>query len=271
LGRPSPAAAGAPPLRRRAEAANSAFHADGGDGEWCTLRAASVAGVRHRLAAQPGQDSFAWAWAGDVLAVAVADGLGGVAGSDTTASRAVPAAVNAAVEAPGGLAERITAGMEAANRAARGGGATTLVVAVLRRSGETEVARVGDSSAFVVGVGGRTWRELFTPPASDALDPVTDALPTDRVVAESASATLGGGEVLLLATDGVADPWRDGPTTVAPALAAALARPLSPLRLAHLVDFSRQGCHDDRTLLVVWASAPSPEMEEDRSGQTVAS
>jgi hypothetical protein len=56
----------------------------------------------------------------------------------------------------------------------------------------------------------------------------------------------------VLATDGIADPWRDGPATVAPVLAAALAHPPPALELAQLSDFSRQGCHDDRTMLGVW-------------------
>jgi hypothetical protein len=39
---------------------------------------------------------------------------------------------------------------------------------------------------------------------------------------------------------------------VAPALAAALTEPPTPLELVRLADFSRQGCHDDRTLLALW-------------------
>ncbi len=60
----------------------------------------------------------------------------------------------------------------------------------------------------------------------------------------------------MLVTDGTANPLRDGPTTVAPALAAVLrggpAGELSPLALAAAADFSRRGCQDDRTILVAW-------------------
>ena len=130
------------------------------------MRVASVAGVRHRLAGRPVQDSFAWAAEGDRLAVAVADGLGGVPDSDTTAARAALAAVEAA------LAPRPTpplAGCQQPSppptRRPRGGGATTLVVAVLERSGEVSLARIGDSSAFLVGAhDGASWQELFAPP-----------------------------------------------------------------------------------------------------------
>jgi hypothetical protein len=80
-------------------------------------------------------------------------------------------------------------------------------------------------------------------------------LPAAVAQPEEAAITLDHNGILVLATDGISDPWRDGPTTVAPALAGALAVPLAPLELAQLVDFSRQGCHDDRTLLAVWHRA----------------
>jgi serine/threonine protein phosphatase PrpC len=255
LGRPSPAAAGVADLRQHASALDAAYRADGGDGDWCAVRAASVAGVRHRLSGQPGQDSYAWALAGDRLAVAVADGLGGVPDSDTTAARAAAAAVSAALGSSGPPAARVAAGLDAANRAAHGGGATTIVIAVIHRLGEVSVARVGDSSAFVVGEGGAAWTELFASPAGDGLNTVTAALPAAAVQSEEAAIALDHNGILVLATDGISDPWRDGPTTVAPALAGALAVPLAPLELARLVDFSRQGCHDDRTLLAVWHRA----------------
>jgi serine/threonine protein phosphatase PrpC len=252
LGRPSPAATGAASLRPGATALDAAYRADGGEGSWCAVRAASVAGVRHRLAGQPGQDSYAWAVAGDRLAVAVADGLGGVPDSDTTAARAVSAAVSEALASSGALAAQVAAGLDAANRAARGGGATTIVIAVIQQPGEVAVARVGDSSAFVVSSGGAAWTELFASPAGDGFNNATAALPASPAQSEGAAITLDQDDVLVLATDGISDPWRDGPTTVAPALAGALALPPAPLDLAQLVDFSRQGCHDDRTLLAVW-------------------
>jgi hypothetical protein len=97
---------------------------------------------------------------------------------------------------------------------------------------------------------------LFVPPAGDGLNSATAALPMDGVTPESAAITLDNDHVLVLATDGIADPWRDGPTTVAPTLAGALAQPPTPLELAYLGDFSRHGCHDDRTLLAVWRRDP---------------
>jgi len=254
LGRPSPAAAATAALRQAGVAADSAFRADGGDSEYWGLRAASVAGIRHRLAGQPGQDSFAWARAGDRLAVAAADGLGGVPGSDGAAWRAAAAAATGTVASTGEAGARVAAGLRCANEAAGGGGATTLVVALLDPAGNVQLARVGDSTAFVVGAAGATWQELFAPPDEDAVATVTAALPADDPAPETATASLESGEVLVLVTDGLADPWRDGPTTVAPAFAAALAGRPSPLELVQLADFSRQGCHDDRTVVAVWLS-----------------
>ena len=138
----------------------------------------------------------------------------------------------------------------AANAAAAGGGATTLVVAVLDPGGALVVARIGDSTAFVVDEDGRSWRELFEAPTEDdSVTTTTAALPAEDAVPELAEATLRDGQTLVLTTDGVADPWRDGPATVAPFLASALAGRPGPVELAQLADFSRQGCHDDRTLV----------------------
>lgn len=227
------------------DAAAASWRADGASTDWCTVRAASVVGVRHRLAGQDNDDSFAWAHRLDLLAVAVADGLGSVPGSAAAARRAAAAAVLAALD--GGLEAAVCA----SNEAAEGGGATTLVVALVVPDGTVEVARVGDSSAFVVEPGG-AWRELFPGPQDDKLGAATEALPAGRPALEAAATVLGSESVLVLATDGVADPWRDGPTTVAPAITGAVVERPSALQVAVLADFSRQGCHDDRTMLCVW-------------------
>jgi serine/threonine protein phosphatase PrpC len=247
FGRPSPAAEQQGPLRPAGEPALAAYRADGGDAPWVAVRAATVAGVRHRLAGQPGEDSYAWA-VGEVCVVAVADGLGGVSGSGPTSARAASAAVGAALE--GG----VDAGVAAANRASNGGGATTLLLAIVGQDGRVEMARVGDSTAFLVSDGGASWTELFSPADDDGVVTATAALPGPLEL-ERAEVSVSVDDVLVLATDGVADPWRDGPTTVAPALAAALAGRPRPLELIRLADFSRQGCHDDRTLLAAWLVA----------------
>jgi serine/threonine protein phosphatase PrpC len=259
FGRRSPAAAAEPILRPSGDAAVSTWRAEGGSTAWCTVRAASVTGVRHRLSGRPGEDSFAWSHDDSRLVVAVADGLGSVEGSAGAAGRATAAA--AGVIAAGDSDSRgatMAEAVRAANEAAAGGGATTLVVAVLDRSGQVDLGRVGDSTAFLIESGG-VWCELFRPPEDDAVGTETQALPSLEPQLEACSVTIGPADVLVLATDGVADPWRDGPETVAPSLAEAMAARPGPLELARLADFSRQGCHDDRTIMVVWLATRADE------------
>ena len=168
---------------------------------------------------------------------------------------------------------------EAAVRAAseelsRAGGAvaaelsTTIVVAVLSAGagGATgTLARVGDSSAFVLE--GGQWRELFLDPDDDDLRGLpVEVLPLrERArpgAIELASVTLSASSALVLLTDGVADPLREGPETVAPALAEVLSGgpsgELAPLDLAYAADFSRRGCQDDRTVLAIWPLPARP-------------
>jgi serine/threonine protein phosphatase PrpC len=245
LGRASPAATTEPLLRPAGDASLASWRADGGSSPWFTVRAASVAGVRHRLSGDPCQDSFAWRVDGSRLALAVADGLSTVPGSEEAATRAASVAVEEAVSA--GLA----GAFQAANAAAEGCGATTLLIAVIDEDGAVALGRVGDSSAFLVDPDGG-WIELFSKKDDEVLGTATNAVPTGDLTFEEASARVRPGQALVLASDGVADPWRDGPTTVAPALAEALSEPPAPLELVRLADFSRQGCHDDRTLLALW-------------------
>ncbi len=223
------------------------------------LRAASVVGVRHRLAGLPSDDSYAWAHHEGVLVMAVADGVGSVPGASGAAERACRAAVAAGVavgvavgggdgDPDGAVRAAVAAGNQAA---AEGDGATTLVVAALLADGRGSVGRIGDSYAFILdGDGAAT--ETFEPPDPDRTDTTTAALPGEVGNAEVRPFELSGDAILVLATDGVADPWRDGPATVAPALAGALLERPGPAQLLAVADFSRQGCHDDRTIVCVW-------------------
>ncbi len=221
-----------------------------------------MTGVRHRLAGEPSQDSFAWAVGESRIALAVTDGLGTVEGSERAAEAAASAAVDAAVahhsDRPQlGAAGAVGAAIQAANSACAGEGATTLVVAVVERDGEVVLGRVGDSTAFIVATGGRDgaeWSEVFdvVPGDSDTIGVETEALPSDEPEVEVTTARLEEGDILVLASDGIADPWRDGPNTVAPAFTTLISGRPAPLALAAIADFSRQGCHDDRTIVLLW-------------------
>jgi serine/threonine protein phosphatase PrpC len=245
LGHPSPAAAAEPRLRDRGDTASAGWRAEAGRADRFLFRAASVVGTRHRLSGEGPEDAFAWAWGTEAVVAAVADGVGSLTGSAGAATRACRAATAALLER--GSPE---SAIDAANRAAAGGGATTIVTADLRSSGDARVVRVGDSTAFLVRADG-SWRELFDPPDPERADASTNALPSGAPAVEERLVQLEPGSVLVLATDGVADPWRDGPTTVAPALVDTILRDAGPIELLAAADFARRGCHDDRTIVTM--------------------
>jgi hypothetical protein len=119
------------------------------------------------------------------------------------------------------------------------------------------VARVGDSTAFVLA--GGNWHELFSEGTEEPSLGATEAIPMRPSPRrpEEAELDLADGDALVLVSDGIANPLRDGPATVAPALAGLLARrnELAPLALAGALDFSRRGALDDRALVVAWADS----------------
>ena len=245
LGRPSPAAATEPRLREHGDAGSAGWRAEGASAGPFRFRAASVVGVRHRLSAEGPEDAFAWGWGPGTLVAAVADGVGSVRDSAGAAERACRAA-SGTLAASGSLLRAV----EAANEAAVGGGAATIVVAEIRDTGSARVVRVGDSTAFVVFGDGR-WHELFEPPDPERVDTSTQALPSAAPAVEQRTVQLEADSVLVLATDGVADPWRDGPATVAPALVDTILGNPGPVELLAAADFARQGCHDDRTIVTM--------------------
>lgn len=240
-------------MRPAGDAASASWRAEGAGTDWCVLRAASVVGVRHRLAGLPSDDSYAWAHGDGILLMAVADGVGSVPGSAGAAERACRAAVEAGLAGSGADSDTVVwAALAAGNQAAAAGnGATTLVVAALLADGTGSIGRIGDSTAFLLAGDGAV-AETFEPPDPDRTDTATAALPGEVGDAEVTSFELPGDGILVLATDGVADPWRDGPSTVAPALAGALMDRPGPAQLLAVADFSRQGCHDDRTIVCAW-------------------
>ncbi len=275
-GEPSAATEAAVPLRRQAAAGQACYRADGGQSDEFLVLAASVAGVSHRLSGRRCEDAYGWALPRPGrLAVIVADGVSTAGRGGEGADIAVDAACEHLLVAEGrGEGEdrgelACLAALRAASEAVSAAGgasaaelSTTFVVALVSVSGagtEVSLARVGDSSAFVLA--GAEWDELFPGRADEELrGSVVGVLPLgsraggDNI--ETASVLLPTGAVLVLLTDGVADPLRDGPGTVAPALAEVLrAGPsgaLTPLALANAADFSRRGCQDDRTIVAVW-------------------
>jgi hypothetical protein len=270
-GEPSAASESPVPVRAVAYAGNACYRADGGRSADFAVMAASVAGVAHRLAGRRCEDAYGWAAARPGrLALVIADGVSTAGRGGEGADIAVDAACQyllgresndwgkkeceAAVRAASEELVR-TAGPAAAELS------TTLVVALLSTAdddAEAVLARVGDSTAFVLE--GTQWRELFHDPDDEDFRGLpVEVLPLRQDVGaaiETSSAVLPPGSGLVLLTDGVADPLREGPSTVAPSLAGVLSAgatgELVPLELARAADFSRRGCQDDRTILAAW-------------------
>ena len=178
----------------------------------CPSAPATIAGVRHRLAGRAGEDAFAWATTPDGIVVAVADGVSATPGAATSATVAADAACMLPPDESLTPVERCRAAIAAANGATAAASAagppaaTTLVVGVVAAAGDWALARVGDSTAFVLGAG--RWGEAFFHPGDrdEPLSTATAALPASDPSIECAHGRLGPDDVLILVTDGVAAP-----------------------------------------------------------------
>ena len=277
-GEPSPAMATPPPVRARAGAPTANYRADGGQSADFIVVAASVAGSAHRLGGGRCEDSFGWVKPGPWrLGLMIADGVSTAGRGGEGADMAIDAAGRYLASSPAWDEGACQAAAGCANNElVRAGGAdpekaagvlsTTFVVALLTAEpggARVSLGRVGDSTAFRLEAG--EWEELFTAPESDDLHHmVTDVLPfpvnDGQAPVETVSVHLPFGAAIVLVTDGIANPLRDGPSTVAPALSQVLSGgpegDLSPLALAAAADFSRRGCHDDRAVVAAWPRSP---------------
>ncbi|MDI3385532.1 protein phosphatase 2C domain-containing protein [Streptomyces sp. B-S-A8] len=244
------------------------------------VRFASVRGAKHRYYRQPRQDAARAAAHEDTRAVvaAVADGVSSATYSEHGAVEACRAALEQLLHQlsqEGGkldfvgvarhAAERLRAltrwrlrGAEPARGEVAGLHATTLVAGVVRPHAEgpvVDVCRVGDSGAWVLDTSSGRYRALFGPKGdADAVVVSNEVTPLPHVPdpLEHITARLADHEVLLLGTDGFADPLGDGDGQVGALFTRRLATPPTPLWFAHLLDFSRETFDDDRTLLAVW-------------------
>ncbi|MFE6665246.1 protein phosphatase 2C domain-containing protein [Streptomyces sp. NPDC057697] len=139
---------------------------------------------------------------------------------------------------------------------------TTLVAGTAtptERGVEVSVVWVGDSGVWLLGndriralAGGKT-----TGP-DGLLSSVVEPLPLVPAVVSPLSLVLEPGTVLLVGTDGFGDPLGDGEGAVGELFRTELRSPVSPLRFAHLLDFSRETFGDDRTLIALWPRGTAP-------------
>ncbi|MEV6635085.1 protein phosphatase 2C domain-containing protein [Actinoplanes sp. NPDC051470] len=115
------------------------------------------------------------------------------------------------------------------------------------------VFAIGDSPAWVLR-DGRVWKSLHDiknsgdGPASS----ITRALPGRRRDEVPQEALLRPGDVLVLMSDGIADPLQDGSGPVGRFLAESWRTPPAPLAFAGQVDFARRSHDDDRTAVAIW-------------------
>ncbi len=257
-----------------------------------TVRMASVRGYEHRFDRTPRQDHAAVSEhpATGTVIFAVADGVSSAKqshiGSALACEKSIEAVLYALDVDPGRIdwdrVVRTVAG-QLAERAQDFRGrhrerawaeellATTLLVGVVQptRTGRDELAatmvRVGDTSAWLLRDG--LFQNVFDSADNNGsylLDSAVVALPQvlDPIRPWHVRLPLDG--VLLIGTDGFGGPLGDGSGPVGDLFARTLANPPPALKLAYILDFSRETFDDDRTLVAIW---PIPEPGNAREKQ----
>ncbi|XVQ89152.1 protein phosphatase 2C domain-containing protein [Microbispora siamensis] len=243
---------------------------DGADLPGLTVRAASVRGDIHRYDGTVRQDSMGFWHDNDrTLLACVADGVGSKKLSHIGAARACQAAHE---HLPGFLAqvadpewaarcfvENVADGIN--NHAARESAApdsmsTTFLAALVedlpdQSCHHVTLVRVGDSTAWLLREG--VWASLFRNQRDDdgLVDSSTFALPRDVDRVEVRTGYLHPGDMLLLCTDGLANPMR------APEVSTGLATwwsqgPPSLPEFFRQMSFRKRTHDDDRTAVCVW-------------------
>lgn len=225
------------------------------------VRAASTRGTSHRVDGVVRQDAVGVTelYEEYVLA-AVADGVGAAADAHRGAELAVLHAIgHVASVLPGAdlAAVDLSGALRAADRAVRAAGpspaerSTTLTVAVVEAgpARRFQVARVGDSQAFLLTDG--AFLPLFEERRGFLADARTDCLPSPRQPAQRTRGVLRRRQALVLASDGVGIPVQD--TQAGVYLAQAWAEPPGPVAYLHQLQFDLRSFDDDRTAVVVWA------------------
>lgn len=246
---------------------------DGWQNDALIVRATSVRGRMHRYNGAPRQDSIALQRSADgaTVYIAVADGVSAAVHSHAGSQAA-------AMQAVAWLEQNYTIGMgdtEARNllqnaayavSSKAGAGkfsgaqpedfASTLVCAAVTRTQEGlagHVFSVGDSCSWILGdagvlpiAGGKETGGVVASSAVKPLPYVPDVLDAQGFVTE-------GDEVLLLASDGIGDPLGGGGGALTDLLRERLVgRVPGIVEFAHIVDFSKSGFDDDRSLIAVW-------------------
>lgn len=241
------------------------------------VAAASVIGASHAASGGVRQDAYDFTTTGDgYLVIAVADGLGSRPLSQLGAAFFCTGVTQAAI-APGSSAPRaadelLCRGAEYAAAAQDGfqvpsaESAFVAAVAVLPPPGAggvrtADIARVGDVSAFALDPE-NPLAELFT--CDDGpINILGESLPGPA--ASRPQRAHAQTQVLILATDGLANDLRNSPG-VRSWLSEQWTRPVGPFAFGDCLRYQRQGSHDDRTAVVVWSAATDSGEEEASDG-----
>jgi serine/threonine protein phosphatase PrpC len=222
------------------------------------IAAASIIGASHLQGGQPRQDAYnMMLGTSGRLYVAIADGLGSRPASQLgaqlftdsmlhEAAQDEPATPTTATELLHRSSRRTAQLVTGTHHLDVRDTACVGAVAVFSRSG-CDIARVGDVAAFTLVDG--DFPEAF-PVDSEFVNLVRTTLPgeqPDDVQAEE----LGPAQVVILATDGLANDLRNSPD-LRTWLAERWRTAQGPFAMANALRYRRQGSHDDRTAVVVW-------------------
>lgn len=243
---------------------------DGWDGEFLSVRSAAVRGRMHRHGGQPRQDAVAVKVGedGQRLFIALADGV--------SSARFAHAGAQAATEyAVSYLAQSYTldftpkhawdlvkgASWEITQRAERANAvpedmSTTLICAAVTVTEEGmagHLVSLGDSSAWLLGANDELLR-LTEGKVSDGVDHgQVHPLPFLPDSIEALGFTASADEVLLLGSDGIGDPLGGGGGPLTRLFSEKLyQRRPGILDFVQLVNFTKAGFDDDRSLIAVW-------------------
>lgn len=250
---------------------------DGWSTDQMTLRLASMRGPAHRYHGRPREDDAAAFYdaENDTLVFALADGVSEASDPHVGATLACRSAVDEALRQIAANdvvtdwdhlmrivawqlvehAAKMLGATEANPAVAEQMLAATLTVGTARPVPDglqVVLAQVGDSSAWTLQTGHFT--ALFTQDEPHELVRTeVVALPRVPAAVATTEVSLPWEAALVVATDGFAAPLTDSKDIVGSFFAEHLAAPPNLNDFAYLLDFSRELCDDDRTLLAVWA------------------
>ena len=196
-----------------------------------------------------------------VMLLAVADGVGGVAGGEQASAAAIDTLARRFYEALAtqDLRASLTAAIREANdavvRAAAGRGqssATTLVVAAIRRD-EATIANVGDSRAYLVR--GASVRQITADHSGARPNEITRFVGDERGIQPDVFVeSLRAGDRLVLCSDGLTRHVQDGEI-------AARSAMTEPARAAgELVDLANERGGEDNVTVVIYAARRSSRL-----------